>query len=78
MIAAMIIPASADELTLADALQRAAERGLVPCAPKNFSVERDFTVTFFHPSCIPATWRRLVVAVKTPSLAKLGELPCAS
>lgn len=64
MIAALIINHRADEITLDESLRRASVLGLVPCVPKNFCVEREFTVTFFHPKSIPARWRRLLVAVK--------------
>lgn len=71
MIAARIVPRAADEETLDEAIRRSVAQGLVPCVPANFRPDQEFRVTFIAPCCIPANWRRLVVKVKSPTLAEL-------
>lgn len=71
MIAARIVPKAADEETLDEAIRRSLAQGLVACVPATMRLDREFRVTFIHPSCIPANWRRLVVKVKSPTHAQL-------
>lgn len=73
MIAALIVPQAATEGTLEEAICKANERGLVPCRPARFDPEQPWRVTFIKPEFINENWRRLVVAVKSPTEARLEE-----
>lgn len=77
MIAALIVPQAATEETLEEAIRKANARGLVPCRPAKFDPEQPWRVTFLAPECINANWRRMVIAVKSPTEAVLQEhTPC--
>ena len=73
LVSAMIVPQAASEQTLAEAICKAKARGLVPCRPAKFDPEKPWRVTFLAPECITENWRRLVVAVKSPTHATLEE-----
>ena len=76
-VVAMFLPLSADELTIDEALQLAADRGLILCTPKSYSPERPFRAICFAPECIPSGYAPLRLVVKTPSHASL-ESPCVA
>lgn len=70
MIAAMILPAAADEEVIDETICRALERGMVPCAPNRVRAKADFRVTFFNPACIPSSYTPISFSEKeTPPCA---------
>jgi len=77
MIAAMFLPLSSDEATIDEALQIAADRGLILCRPKNFSPEYPFRAMCFAPGSIPSGYTPLTLVVKTPTKATLED-PCTA
>lgn len=78
MLAAMFIPKTSDELTVAEAIRQGAKFGMVLCVPKNYSPEREFSATLFPPERIPAGWRRITVRVRSAHQATVDFSPCAA
>lgn len=78
MLAALFIPRYTDEETVESVIKTGAKYGMVLCAPKNFSSDREFTCTLFPPERIPAGFRALTVSVKTPTRATTSLSPCAA
>lgn len=78
MLAAYFVPKTSDESTLSEAIIEASRFGMVPCAPRNFSPEREFSLTFFPPGRVPSGWKPVLIQVKSSTHATVESSPCAA
>ena len=78
MLAAMFIPKTSNDLTVAEAIRQGAKFGMVLCVPTNYTPEREFCATLFPPERIPAGWRQITVRVRTAHHAVVDFSPCAA
>lgn len=80
-VAAMILPAHSDTLTLAEAIDRGLNLGLVPCIAATLRRDEPWRVNFYQRDRIPGHMRRLRVVVRTPDCATVEPEetpPCAA